>query len=98
MVMTLPRVHVVVAGLDKLVASLDNVMVALQVLPRNANGPAHDLLLHPDGRRRRVSGQSGRQEGHACGLCGQRSHQDIGVSTRSILAEAEQGARFGPLF
>ena len=32
MVTTLPRVHVVVAGLDKLVASLDDVMVALQNL------------------------------------------------------------------
>ena len=36
MVTTLPRVHVVIAGLDKLVATLDDVMVALQVLPRNA--------------------------------------------------------------
>ena len=36
MVTTLPRVHVVLAGLDKLVPSLDVALTALQVLPRNA--------------------------------------------------------------
>lgn len=36
MVTTLPRVHVAIAGLDKLVAKLDDALVALQVLPRNA--------------------------------------------------------------
>lgn len=36
MVTTLPRVHVVLAGLDKLVPTLDVALTALQVLPRNA--------------------------------------------------------------
>ena len=36
MVETLPRVHVALAGLDKLIRTLDQAMIALQVLPRNA--------------------------------------------------------------
>lgn len=36
MVTTLPRVHVVIVGLDKLVPTLDAALTALQVLPRNA--------------------------------------------------------------
>lgn len=36
MVTTLPRVHVALAGLDKLVPTLDVALTALQVLPRNA--------------------------------------------------------------
>ncbi len=38
LVNTLPRVHVVLAGLDKLVPTLDDALTALQVLPRNATG------------------------------------------------------------
>ncbi len=33
---TLPRVHTVLVGLDKLVRTIDDVMIALQILPRNA--------------------------------------------------------------
>ncbi len=36
MVETLPRVHTVLVGLDKLVRKIDDVMIALQILPRNA--------------------------------------------------------------
>lgn len=36
MVTTLPRVHVVLVGLDKLVPTLDVALTAIQVLPRNA--------------------------------------------------------------
>ena len=36
MVTTLPRVHVAIAGLDKLVPTIDDALTALQVLPRNA--------------------------------------------------------------
>ncbi|MBQ7609391.1 MAG: LUD domain-containing protein [Desulfovibrionaceae bacterium] len=36
MVTTLPRVHVALAGLDKLIPTLDNALTALLVLPRNA--------------------------------------------------------------
>ena len=36
MVTTLPRVHVVLAGLDKLINNLEEVLDAVQVLPRNA--------------------------------------------------------------
>lgn len=36
MVETLPRVHTVLVGLDKLVRKIDDVMIAIQVLPRNA--------------------------------------------------------------
>lgn len=36
MVTTLPRVHVALAGLDKLVPDLETALTALQVLPRNA--------------------------------------------------------------
>lgn len=36
MVTTLPRVHVAIAGLDKLIPKIEDVMTALQVLPRNA--------------------------------------------------------------
>lgn len=33
---TMPRVHTVIVGLDKLVRTIDDAMIALQVLPRNA--------------------------------------------------------------
>lgn len=36
MVTTLPRVHVAIAGLDKLIPTLDDALTALLVLPRNA--------------------------------------------------------------
>ena len=36
LVNTLPRVHVALAGLDKLVPKIDDALTALQVLPRNA--------------------------------------------------------------
>ncbi|WP_165064919.1 L-lactate dehydrogenase (quinone) large subunit LdhH [Desulfovibrio sp. ZJ200] len=36
MVTTLPRVHVAIAGLDKLIPTLDQALTALLVLPRNA--------------------------------------------------------------
>ena len=36
LVNTLPRIHVAIAGLDKLVPTLDDALTALQVLPRNA--------------------------------------------------------------
>ena len=36
LVNTLPRVHVAIAGIDKLVPTLDDALAALQVLPRNA--------------------------------------------------------------
>ena len=36
MVTTLPRVHVAIAGLDKLIPNLEVALTALQVLPRNA--------------------------------------------------------------
>ena len=36
MVETMPRVHTVLVGLDKLVRSIDDVMIALQILPRTA--------------------------------------------------------------
>lgn len=36
MVTTLPRVHVAIVGLDKLVPNVETVLTALQVLPRNA--------------------------------------------------------------
>ncbi|MDR1857345.1 MAG: LUD domain-containing protein [Desulfovibrio sp.] len=38
MVTTLPRVHVVIAGLDKLTPTLEEALTALLVLPRNATG------------------------------------------------------------
>ena len=38
LVNTLPRVHVALAGLDKLIPTLDDALSALQVLPRNATG------------------------------------------------------------
>ena len=38
LVNTLPRIHVALAGLDKLVPTLDDALTALQVLPRNATG------------------------------------------------------------
>ncbi len=36
LVSTLPRIHVAIAGLDKLIPRLDDAMNALQILPRNA--------------------------------------------------------------
>ena len=38
LVNTVPRVHVALAGLDKLVPTIDDALTALQVLPRNATG------------------------------------------------------------
>ena len=49
LVNTLPRVHVALAGLDKLVPTIDDALTALQVLPRNATsqritaGPARKV-------------------------------------------------------
>ena len=40
LVTTLPRVHVALVGLDKLVATLDEALAILRVLPRNATGQA----------------------------------------------------------
>jgi iron-sulfur cluster protein len=40
LVTTLPRVHVALAGLDKLVPSLEDALATLRVLPRNATGQA----------------------------------------------------------
>ena len=62
LVTTLPRVHVALAGLDKLVPTLDDAMVALQVLPRNATaqvlttyvswmGGAGECPTNPDGKK-----------------------------------------------
>ena len=62
MVTTLPRVHVAIAGLDKLIPSLEQVLTALLVLPRNAtaqrltsyvtwmHGPGQ-CAIGPDGRK-----------------------------------------------
>lgn len=63
LVATLPPVHVVLVGLDKLVSSLDDALVALQVLPRNATAQrltayvslvdgAVDCAASPDGRKK----------------------------------------------
>ena len=38
LVVTLPRVHVALAGVDKLVENLDDALATLKVLPRNATG------------------------------------------------------------
>ena len=62
MVTTLPRVHVAIAGLDKLVPTLDVALTALQVLPRNATAQrltsyvtlmdgAGECKANPDGRK-----------------------------------------------
>lgn len=62
MVTTLPRVHVAIAGLDKLVPTLDAALTALQVLPRNATAQrltsyvtfmdgAGECKANPDGKK-----------------------------------------------
>ena len=62
MVTTLPRVHVAIAGLDKLVAKLDDALTALLVLPRNATAQrltsyvtwmcgAGECSANPDGKK-----------------------------------------------
>ncbi len=62
MVTTLPRVHVAIAGLDKLVPNLEAVLTALQVLPRNATAQrltsyvsfmdgAGECQINPDGKK-----------------------------------------------
>lgn len=62
MVTTLPRVHVALAGLDKLVPTLDAALTALQVLPRNATAQrltsyvtfmdgAGECKANPDGKK-----------------------------------------------
>lgn len=62
LVTTLPKVHVALLGLDKLVPTLDDAMVALQVLPRNATaqmltayvswmGGAGECSVNPDNKK-----------------------------------------------
>lgn len=62
MVTTVPRVHVAIAGLDKLVPTVDVALTALQVLPRNATAQrltsyvtfiagATECAAAPDGKK-----------------------------------------------
>lgn len=62
LVTTLPKVHVALLGLDKLLPKLDDAMVALQVLPRNATaqmlttyvswmGGAGECAANPDNKK-----------------------------------------------
>ncbi|MDR1777390.1 MAG: LUD domain-containing protein [Desulfovibrio sp.] len=62
MVTTLPRVHVAIAGLDKLTPTLEEALTALLVLPRNATGQrltayvswicgAGPCSVNPDGKK-----------------------------------------------
>ena len=62
LVTTLPKVHVALLGLDKLLPTIDDAMVALQVLPRNATaqmltayvtwmGGAGECPVNPDNRK-----------------------------------------------
>lgn len=71
MVTTLPRVHVAVGGIDKLIPLVrrrdgDPPRVALQ-----RHGPASDLLRHVDRRRRAHGFRARRQEEYARGVRGQ---------------------------
>ena len=62
MVTTLPKVHVALVGLDKLIPTLDEALTALLVLPRNATaqmltayvswmGGAGECSINPDGKK-----------------------------------------------
>lgn len=62
LVSTLPRVHVALCGIDKLVPALDDAVATLRVLPRNATGQymtsyvswidgANATTANPDGRK-----------------------------------------------
>lgn len=62
LVTTLPKVHVALLGLDKLLPKLDDALVALQVLPRNATaqmltayvswmGGAGECSVNPDNKK-----------------------------------------------
>lgn len=62
LVTTLPRVHVVLAGLDKLMPTLDDALRIIRILPRNATGQAitsyvswlagaPECSVNPDGRK-----------------------------------------------
>lgn len=59
---TLPRVHTIILGLDKLVRRIDDAMVALQILPRNATAQritsyvtwmdgAGECTINPDNKK-----------------------------------------------
>ena len=71
MVTTLPRVHVAVGGIDKLIPSFDDAMATLRVLPRNATGQHLTSLRHVDRRRRAHGFRARRQEEYARGVRGQ---------------------------
>ena len=67
---TLPRVHIVTAGIEKVVPTLDDMSTILRLLARSATGAGNDGLHHaverpaPRGRSRRtgrVSHRAGRQ-------------------------------------
>lgn len=70
MVTTLPKVHVAIAGLDKLVASLDDALTALLVLPRNATAQRLTSYVTWMCGRGPLWGQCGQQKDHARGLFG----------------------------
>lgn len=54
---TPPRIHIVTAGIEKIVPSTDHAMALLRVLVRSATGgevtPIHHLPLRPQTPRRR---------------------------------------------
>ncbi len=65
LVSTLPRVHVALMGLDKLVPSLDDALKILKVLPRNATGQAiTSYVTWITGRNECASAEDGKKEMH----------------------------------
>ncbi len=59
MVTTLPRVHVVVTGIEKVIPTLEDLSLLLRLLPRSATGQSH-LQLRLAAHRRQAAGRAGR--------------------------------------
>ncbi len=69
---TLPRVHVALVGVDKLLPDLHAALRILKILPPQRHRPGHHLLRLLDHRGQRVPHRPRRQEGDAHRLSGQR--------------------------
>ena len=69
---TLPRVHVALVGVDKLVPDLHAALRILKILPRPGHRPDYYFVRLLDHRGQRVPHRARRQQGNARRLSGQR--------------------------
>ena len=94
LVNTFPRIHVALAGLDKLVPTLDDALTALQVLPRNATGQRiTSYVTFIDGATACAKSPSGRKILHIVLLDNGRT---ANLPLRALRCVRERMSRFPP--